>query len=309
MKIGIQYQHYQNKATLSYDGHERRREKGKIDISEKKDDAVALEISIHGKKAIHLKDKKDIEQDIVHLDKRAGYLPAYSGMYDVDKTISSSLENCSKEEQEFVYDIIRQNFLIGNGNSMSEAERQANISLGMKKAEYAANNFIPENSKNSFLNAMESIAKLASAGKMNANGNMDYGVKKGNYLGHGSNLVYTTDGLDMMRTMDASAYKEYQKISRESSNSDRQLNTLKYLTNWYANAVTKNPHMVDEYEAKSDEYIEKNVKNQKLDTTFKDLKTESRSAFIESLIAFQKKNPNFLTNIINTELSRKFWAC
>ena len=48
------------------------------------------------------------------------------------------------------------------------------------------------------LDAMESIAKLASAGKMNADGNMDYGVKKGNYLGHGSNLVYTT-GLELRR--------------------------------------------------------------------------------------------------------------
>ena len=36
---------------------------------------------------------------------------------------------------------------------------------------------------------------------------MDYGVKKGNYLGHGSNLVYTTDGLDMMRSMDSDVYK------------------------------------------------------------------------------------------------------
>lgn len=178
----------------------------------------------------------------------------------------------------------------------------------MKKAEYAANNFISEDKKSSFLDAMESIAKLASAGKMNADGNMDYGVKKGNYLGHGSNLVYTTDGLDMMRSMDSGAYDEYQRISRESSNSDRQLNTLKYLTNWYSNAVTKNPHMVEKYEAKSDEYIEKNVKNQKVDSTFSDLKTESKSAFIESLKAFQAQNPNFLSNIVNKELSRKYWA-
>ena len=60
---------------------------------------------------------------------------------------------------------------------MSEEERQANISLGMKKAEYAANNFISEDKK-VLLDAMESIAKLASAGKMNADGNMDYGVKR-----------------------------------------------------------------------------------------------------------------------------------
>lgn len=299
-------QHYQERVSTPYENN-RRHEKEKIDISHKKDDAVTLEISARGKKAIQLKDKKDFEQDIVHIDKSAGYLPAYSGMCDVDRAISSALENCSKEEQQFVYDIIRQNFLVGNSSSMSEDERQANISLGMKKAEYAANNFISEDNKSSFLDAMESIAKLASAGKTDASGNMDYGVKKGNYLGHGSNLVYTTDGLDMMRTMDSDAYEEYQKISRESSNSDRQLNTLKYLTNWYADAVTKNPHMVDEYEAKSDEYIEKNVKNRKIDTTFKELRTESKSAFLESLKAFQIQNPNFLSDVISRELSRKFW--
>lgn len=299
-------QNYQERVSTPYEKN-RRHEKEKIDISHKKDDAVTLEISARGKRAIQLKDRKEFEQDIVHIDKSAGYLPAYSGMCDVDRAISSALENCNKEEQEFVYDIIRQNFLVGNSSSMSEEERQANISLGMKKAEYAANNFISEDNKSSFLDAMESIAKLASAGKTDANGNMDYGVKKGNYLGHGSNLVYTTDGLDMMRTMDSSAYEEYRKISKESNDSDRQLNTLKYLTNWYANAVSKNPHMVDEYEAKSDEYIEENVKNQKIDTTFKDLKTDSKSAFLESLKAFQIQNPNFLSNIINAELSRKFW--
>ena len=56
------------------------------------------------------------------------------------------------------------------------------------------------------------------------------------------------------------------------------------------------------------ELIEKNVKNQKVDSIFSDLKTESKSAFIESLKAFQAQNPNFLSNIVNKELSRKYWA-
>lgn len=73
-------------------------------------------------------------------------------------------------------------------------------------------------------------------------------TEKGSYLGHDINKVYTTDALDMMRTMDSSAYTEYEKISKESSNEDRQLNTLKYLTNWYAGAVKNNPSMVDDYE-------------------------------------------------------------
>ncbi len=65
--------------------------------------------------------------------------------------------------------------------SMTE-QRQANISLGMRKAEYAAENFIPEDSRGSFLEAMKSIAKLASAGKADSSGNMDYGVAECRYL-------------------------------------------------------------------------------------------------------------------------------
>ena len=152
MKIATQ--HYQDSVITPY-GNNHWNGKEKIDISKEKDDAVILEISAKGKRAIQLKEKNEFEQNIVQVDKSADDLPAYSGMYDVDKTISSSLENCSKEEQGFVYDIIRENFLIGNGSSVSEEERQANISLGMKKAEYAANNFISEDKKSSFLDAID----------------------------------------------------------------------------------------------------------------------------------------------------------
>lgn len=187
-----------------------------------------------------------LQKEIVHLDRSADYLPEYSGMYEVDKTIATAVENSSKEEQAFVYGIIRQNFLVENSSFMTEQERQANISFGMKKAEYAAEHFIPEEQKDNFLNAMESVAKLASAGKSDSNGNMDYGVNKRNYLGHGSNLVYTDDSLDIMKKMDAGAYTEYQKIRNNSSNKNSALDALKYMTKWYAGAAQKNQNMVDE---------------------------------------------------------------
>ena len=252
------------------------------------------------------KEAKDaaFQSELKSYDKSANYLPAYSGMYGADKAVVSALENCSKEEQGFVYDIIRQNFLVGNSGSMTEEERQANISLGMKKAEYAAENFIPEDSREAFLEAMESIAKLASAGKADSSGNMDYGVRKGKYLGHGSNLVRTTDTLDMMRTMDKDAYAEYQELSK---NGDGGFSALKYLTNWYIDAVKKNPSMVDNYEKQSDEYVQKNVKDRKLDKTFAGIKTESKAIFFEDLKMFQDNNPNFLSSVINRELKSKFW--
>ena len=290
------------------------------DIRSQYGDAVIVEFSgdgmaalVEGKKGSMVPENQEameaknaaFQKEIKHYDKSLNNLPAYSGMYGADKAVASALENCSKEEQGFVYDIIRQNFLVGNSSSMTEEERQANISLGMKKAEYAAENFIPENSRKAFLEAMESIAKLASAGKADSSGNMDYGVAKGRYLGHGSNLVQTTNALDMMRTMDKNAYAEYQKIDR---NEDGGLNSLKYLTNWYAGAVKKNPSMVDNYEKQSEEYVEKNVKDRKLDTTFAGIKTGSKAAFFESLKMFQSNNPNFLSSIINRELTSKFWG-
>ena len=244
------------------------------------------------------------QKEIVHFDRSANHLPEYSGLYGADKAVATAVENSSKEEQAFVYNIIRQNFLVENSSSMTEEERQANISLGMKKAEYAAENFISEDNRDAFLEAMESIAKLASAGKADSNGKMDYGVNKPNYLGHGSNLVYTTNTVDMMRTMDSRAYEEYQKIS---SRKDGALDSLKYLTKWYANAVKKNPYMVDTYEKRSDEYVEKNVKNQTLSTAFDDIRTNNKSVFLEGLRAFQSKNPNFLSSVLNRELALKFW--
>lgn len=262
----------------------------------------------------NVESKQDIEaknaalqKEIVHLDRSADYLPEYSGMYEVDKTIATAVENCSKEEQAFVYGIIRQNFLVENSSSMTEQERQANISLGMKKAEYAAEHFIPGEQKDNFLNAMESVAKLASAGKSDSNGNMDYGVNKRNYLGHGSNLVYTDDPLDIMKKMDAGAYTEYQKIRNNSSNKNSVLDALKYMTKWYAGAAQKNQNMVDEYHKKSDDYVEENVKNQKIDNTFAKIDAKDRNVFLQQLRNFQANNPRFLTNILNQEFASKFW--
>lgn len=242
------------------------------------------------------------QKEIKHYDKSINDLPIYSGMYDADKVIASVLENCKKEEREFVYHMIQYNFLIENSNSMTEEERRANISLGMKKAEYAAEHFISKDNRKSFLEAMEKIAKLASAGKVDNHGNIDYRVAKGRYLGHGNSLVYTTNEVDMMQRMDSKAYEEYQKLNQ---NKDDVLHSLKYLTNWYQDVVTKNPSIIDDYERQSEEYIEKYVKDQKLDKTFADIKTKSKATFLESLRVFQNNNPKFLSSIIKQEL--KFW--
>lgn len=250
--------------------------------------------------------QKRFEAEIQHFDRRIA-LPEYCGIYKTDKAIATAVEGCSKEEQIFVYGIIRQNFLKENTSSLTEEERQANIALGMKKAEYASENFIPEENREQFLEAMNTIAKLASAGKADKNGNMSYGVAKASYLGHGSNLVATTDTLDMMRNTDSAAYSEYQKIGAESSNEDRPLNQAKFLINWYIKTLKDKPTILEEYEEKSDKYFEKEVKDKELPAYFDGIDISTKETFLAGLRNFMTKQQNFLSGILTYELSNKFW--
>ena len=250
--------------------------------------------------------QKRFEEDIQHFDRRIA-LPEYCGIYKTDKAVAAAVEGCSKEEQIFVYGIIRQNFLKENTFSLTEEERQANIALGMKKAEYASENFIPEEHREKFMNAMNTIAKLASAGKADKNGNMNYGVAKSSYLGHGSNLVETTNTLDMMKNMDSAAYDEYQRIGAESSNEDRPLNRARFLANWYIKALKEKPDIIEEYEKKSNAYFDKEVKDKELPARFGSIDVSDKETFLAGIRNFMAKNQNFLSGILSFELSNKFW--
>ena len=250
--------------------------------------------------------QKRFEQDIQHFDRRIA-LPEYCGIYKTDKAVATAVEGCSKEEQIFVYGIIRQNFLKENTSSLTEEERQANIALGMKKAEYACENFIPEEHREKFLDAMNTIAKLAGAGKADKNGNMNYGIAKSSYLGHGSNLVETTNTLDMMKNMDSAAYDEYQRIGVESSNEDRPLNRARFLANWYTKALKEKPNIIEEYEKKSNAYFDKEVKDKELPAHFDRIDVSNKETFLAGIRNFMTKNQNFLSGILSFELSNKFW--
>ena len=250
--------------------------------------------------------QKRFEAEIQHFDRRIA-LPEYCGIYKTDKAVATAVEDCSKEEQIFVYGIIRQNFLKENTSSLTEEERQANIALGMKKAEYASENFIPEEHRKKFMDAMNTIAKIASAGKADKNGNMNYGVAKSSYLGHGSNLVETTNTLDMMKNMDSAAYDEYQRIGVESSNEDRPLNRARFLVNWYIKALKERPNIVEEYEKKSNAYFDKEVKDKELPAHFDGIDVSAKETFLAGLRNFMAENQNFMSGILSVELSNRFW--
>lgn len=133
----------------------------RIDISGLADDAVAVEISMEGMKKL---DESTLSQD-----------------RDISKLIKP-LKNADDDTKAFVYRTIRNNFLVKDVSELTEEERQANISLGMEKAAYAANTMLDEGHRKSFLDAMGQIAKLASAGTREEDGTMDYGNTSRTYV-------------------------------------------------------------------------------------------------------------------------------
>ncbi|HYH04043.1 MAG TPA: hypothetical protein VEC37_13150 [Bacillota bacterium] len=238
--------------------------RAKVEI-DKNDVKVKINISTEGLNALKQTFTKDLNADIIQKEAtRLNWLPEYSGIYETDKAIATSVENCTKEEQGYVYDIIRENFLIKDSNSMTEEERQANISFGMKKAELVANTFIPEEQRQNFLNAMDIIAKLATAGKSDSEGQMDYGINTVKYLGSGSNLIQTTDTEDIMKKYASEEYKQYQSLMDkfgQTGNTEDAVAAMRYHLNWFIDAIKAKPNLVKLYEERNQEYISAVVKN------------------------------------------------
>ena len=269
-----------------------------IDISGQVNDAVAVEISMEGMKKLDestLSQDRDISQFIKPLEdgnKSIDHLlPAYSGNAKADQAIHDALKNADDDTKAFVYRTIRNNFLTQDVSELTEEERQANISLGMEKATYAANTMIDEGSRGSFLDAMKTIAKMAGAGTREADGTMYYGNSTRTYVGQDGKLVQTTDTMAAMKKMDPKAYEELKDIK------DDPYAQMKYMMKWNMDHLSSIAGFVDQ----EDEKMEETVKMTNVDTTFKGAGNSTKEAFISFLQQFSEKNPGFMSGIIKRE--------
>ena len=270
----------------------------RIDISGQLDDAVAVEISMEGMKKLDestLAQDRDISQFIKPAEdgnKSIDHLiPAYSGNAKADQAIHDALKNADDDTKAFVYRTIRNNFLVQDVNGLTEKERQANISLGMEKAAYAANTMIDEGNRDSFLDAMKSIAQIAGAGTREADGIMYYGNSTKTYVGQDGKLVQTTDTMAVMKKMDPKAYQEFNSIK------DDPYGQMKYMMKWHMDHLSS----VSEFVDKEDEKQEATVKTTKVDITFEGAGNSTKEAFLSFLQQFREKNPGFMSEILNRE--------
>lgn len=269
----------------------------RIDISGQLNDAVTIEISPEGMKKLDvatLSQDKDLSKVIqsANANKSIDHLlPEYSGIASADQAIHDALKNADDDTKAFVYRTIRSNFLVKDASELSEEERQANISLGMEKATFAANTMLDEGHRKSFLDAMEQIAKLASSGTREEDGTMDYGNTSRTYVGQDGKLVQTTDVNAIMKKMDKKAYEQYKSLQ------DNPHEQMKFFMKWHLDHLKPISKFVEEEDEKKEEV----VKTAKVDKTFSGAGSTTKEAFISFLQQFAKKNPGFMTSVINRE--------
>lgn len=229
--------------------------------------------------------------------------PAYTGMADVDNAIISSLDGCSENLKAYSYDIIRSNFLISNVENMYDDERQKNISLGMAKAHYIADNYLDTETGTMFLDAMSTIAKIATNAVVDENGNVSYDLPLNNgvYLNANGLVDSGTDAVDMMKALSPEVYSEYKQTLQEAKldgNEQGSVDALKILVKWANNLSKEKSNALNDYEKYKTDQI-KELEKTTINSTFDNADTSNIKAFISFLNSRTSDNQLLLKSEIS----------
>lgn len=229
--------------------------------------------------------------------------PFRTGYARIDNAITDALRGKSQELKDSVYDIIRSDFLPNNVHGVEETDRLARISLGVEKAEYLANQFIDEASRDSFMEAMKSIARIGMEGKRVGSCKMEYQVK--HVIGlDGNGYVHEDSRGEINYAMEKyspETYAEYKKLLNSSG--EDTMESAMFSIRW----GLKNFELVAAgrpgYQKYKDEQYEK-LYQVKLDRTFSGSDTSSKEKFLTSIKEKLEANRNLQLDFFMNQIAQ-----
>ena len=206
--------------------------------------------------------------------------PVHTGYARIDNAITDALKGKSQELKDNVYKIIRDDFLPHNVHGLEEADRLAQIGLGVEKAQYLADQFMDDKTKSSFMEAMRSIARIGTKGTRISDCEMDYNVKRIIQI-DGAGYVHEDHSEEYLYAMEMKAPKEYEtykKLKETSGDTEAAF----FMVRW----AMKNLNLINgnrkNYKEKQEEQYEK-LQKVKLDQTFAGTDTTSKESFLASI--------------------------
>ncbi len=228
--------------------------------------------------------------------------PYYTGYSRIDNAIVDALKGKSQELKDGVYDIIWNDLLPNNVHGLEEPDRKALISLGVEKAQYLADNFMDDKTKNSFMDAVRQIAKIGMEGKRVGTCGMEYSVKHVVQI-DGDGYVHD-DNADLylfaMEKSDPKAFAAYKKLLKSSKGDE--VEAAFFTLHWAMKHLSLVEANRTDYEKLRDERYEK-LEKVKLDQTFSGADTSSKESFLASIAEKLKSAQS--PNIVNTEFFLK----
>ena len=132
----------------------------------------------------------------------------YTGHADLDNTIIDALNGQSDEVKTQVYDTIRKSFFPKYTSDLSESDRQAAISLGLKQAEYLANQNFDDETKTKFMEVMNIFAGIATQGTKAQDGSMQYDISSV-VLIDGNGHIQESNKKEVLYTMEKESPEDY----------------------------------------------------------------------------------------------------
>lgn len=217
--------------------------------------------------------------------------------------LEKSLQGADENIIDAAYSIIRSDLIPNKVGNLTEDERKELISVGLEKAKLLADHLEDEKA-DSFMEAMNTIAKYGINGKTDDQGNITYDIRWGAIVGAPDDYISTGE---LMQKISPDQYKTYSSMLEEAfEKNDEQLllKATKFAIDWERNSYQNSPAPFEREKKEQVNWKEKIDNTEiisKYDTDRSDLKS-----FIDSILVQNKViDVNYISD--NLEKFAKFF--
>ncbi len=209
--------------------------------------------------------------------------------------LEKSLKGANENLVDAAYSIIYGDLIPHNVGELTEDERKELIFVGLEKAKFLAE-CLEYDKADSFMDAMNTIAKYGINGKTDEQGNITYDIRWGAMTGAPDD--YISSG-ELMQRIAPKQYKTYLSMQNEAieKNDERlALKAVKFAIDWEINTYRTNPKPFEDIKAEQVNW-KKNVDNTKINSNYTNTNKLDMDCFIKSVLEQNKVlNADYLSN-------------
>lgn len=220
----------------------------------------------------------------------------------ITQKLNESLSGISDDDRRTIYSIIDKDFLPKDIGNMTEDERKEKIYIGLEKEKYVSN-YLDENRRKDFMEAITRIAQLGLNGTNDGKGRMSYDSRPTVWF---DTPEYMSTS-EMMKLIDSERYNQLELLyneGMEEKNEEKMKAVDKMVANWERDMSSEQKKKLMELQEERRQWAEK-LKNTSVESNFQSVYYDDE-LFKQSIIGqlkymkpeeIQKNLDDFLSRI------------